>query len=371
VTLSPSEQQRYSRHTLLPEFGVQGQERLKSGRVLIVGAGGLGSPAALYLAAAGVGTIGLVDFDEVDVTNLQRQVLYATSDVGRSKLDVASAKLSDLNPHIALTMHRERLSASNAMDLVSAYDVVIDGTDNFGTRYLVNDACVMAHRPNVYGSVFRFEGQAAVFAMKDGPCYRCLHPEPPPAGLIPNCAEAGVLGVLPGIIGTIQATEAIKILTGIGETLVGRLLLYDALKTRFRQITLPKDPSCPVCGDAPTITTLTEMDVTCAPGQPDAKEEEMTAAELHQWRDERRPHLLIDVREPGEHAMSRIEGAQLIPLGQLLSNVKKLPKDQPVVVHCQSGGRSAIAVGLLKVQGFDARNLSGGIKAWKRQFPQE
>ena len=366
MPLSSAEQERYSRHTLLPEFGVVGQERLKAGRVLIVGAGGLGSPAALYLAAAGVGTIGLVDFDDVDVTNLQRQVLYGTSDVGRPKVDVATAKLSDLNPNISITPHRERLSAANASQLISAYDVIVDGTDNFSTRYLVNDACVMARRPNVYGSVFRFEGQAAVFAAADGPCYRCLHPEPPPAGLIPNCAEAGVLGVLPGIIGTIQATEAIKLLTGLGEPLVGKLLLYDALRTRFRQITLPRDPACPVCGDAPSITTLTELDVACEPGAPEAKEQDMTVEELRQWRDEHRPHLLIDVREPGEHAASRIEGAQLIPLRELQSNVKKLPKDQPIVVHCQSGGRSAVAVALLKVQGFDARNLSGGIKAWNK-----
>jgi molybdopterin/thiamine biosynthesis adenylyltransferase/rhodanese-related sulfurtransferase len=366
VPLSPAEQERYSRHTLLPEFGVEGQERLKAGRVLIVGAGGLGSPAALYLAAAGVGTIGLVDFDDVDLTNLQRQVLYGTSDVGRPKVDVASAKLSDLNPHITIARHRERLTASNASQIIQAYDLVVDGTDNFSTRYLVNDVCVMARRPNVYGSVFRFEGQAAVFAAADGPCYRCLHPEPPPPGLIPNCAEAGVLGVLPGIIGTIQATEAIKLLTGIGEPLVGKLLLYDALRMRFRQITLPRDPSCPVCGDAPSITTLTELDLTCEPAGADGQEQEMTVEELRQWRDERRPHLLIDVREPGEHAASRIEGAQLIPLRQLQSHVKSLPKGQPIVVHCQSGGRSAVAVALLKVQGFDARNLSGGIKAWQK-----
>jgi adenylyltransferase/sulfurtransferase len=366
VALSLPEQERYSRHTLLPEFGVEGQERLKAGRVLIVGAGGLGSPAALYLAAAGVGTIGLADFDDVDVTNLQRQVLYGTSDVGRAKVDVASARLADLNPHITITRHGDRLSATNARAVISAYDIVIDGTDNFSTRYLVNDACVMAQRPNVYGSVFRFEGQAAVFAAPGGPCYRCLHPEPPPPGLIPNCAEAGVLGVLPGIIGTIQATETIKLLTGIGEPLVGKLLLYDALRARFRQITLPRDPACPVCGDAPSITTLTELDLTCAPGAPQPEEDEMTVEELRQWRAEGRPHLLIDVREPGEYAARRIEGAQLIPLRELQSNVKRLPKGQPIVVHCQSGGRSAIAVALLKVQGFDARNLSGGIKAWLR-----
>jgi adenylyltransferase/sulfurtransferase len=389
VSFSPDELLRYSRHTLLPEFGEQGQERLKAGKALVVGAGGLGSPAALYLAAAGVGTLGLVDFDVVDVTNLQRQVLYGTADVGRPKLDVAAARLRDINPFITINVHPEAFSAANARELVRQYDVVLDGTDNFPTRYLVNDACVMERRPNVYGSVFRFEGQAAVFSAPNGPCYRCLHPEPPPAGLIPNCAEGGVLGVLPGVIGTIQATEAIKLLTGIGEPLVGKLLLYDALRMRFRQITLPRDPECPICGDAPTIRELQEYDLSCEPENPSthlrsssfggqAREPEnpstrapenpteMTAEELHRWRIEKRPHLLIDVREPSENAAASIEGAMLIPLLQLQSSIKRLPKDQPIVVHCQSGGRSAIAVAMLKVQGFDARNLSGGIKAWNR-----
>ena len=361
-SFSADELLRYSRHTLLPEFGAEGQARLKSGRVLIVGVGGLGSPAALYLAAAGVGTLGLVDFDDVDATNLQRQVLYGTKDVGYPKLDVAAARLGDINPHVAIHLHREALSARNARTLIREYDVVLDGTDNFATRFLVNDACVMERRPNVYGSVFRFEGQAAVFAMPSGPCYRCLHPEPPPPGLIPNCAEAGVLGVLPGVIGTIQATEAIKLLTGVGEPLAGKLLLYDALRMRFRQIALPRDPACPVCGDAPTIHELVEYGRQCDP----TPEDEMTVQELHQWRRDKRSHFLIDVREPLEHAASRIEGAVLIPLRQLQSNVARLPKGQPIVVHCQSGGRSAIAVAMLKVQGFDARNLSGGIKAWQK-----
>jgi adenylyltransferase/sulfurtransferase len=323
----------------------------------------------------------LVDFDVVDVTNLQRQILYGTADVGRPKLDVAASRLRDINPFITLNVHPEAFAAGNARALVRAYDVVLDGTDNFTTRYLVNDACVMERRPNVYGSVFRFEGQAAVFSAPNGPCYRCLHPEPPPAGLIPNCAEGGVLGVLPGVIGTIQATEAIKLLTGIGEPLVGKLLLYDALRMRFRQITLPRDPECPVCGDAPTIRELQEYDFSCEPEAPEnlrtrepenlstrepENPSEMTVEELHQWRAEKRPHLLIDCREPSEHATASIEGAVLIPLRELQSNVKRLPKDQPIVVHCQSGGRSAIAVAMLKVQGFDARNLSGGIKAWNR-----
>jgi molybdopterin/thiamine biosynthesis adenylyltransferase/rhodanese-related sulfurtransferase len=381
VNLSPDELLRYSRHALLPEFGLAGQSRLKAGRVLLVGAGGLGSPAALYLAAAGVGTIGLVDFDNVDATNLQRQVLYGTDDVGRPKVDVAEERLHGLNPHVEIARHAESFSAANARRLVSAYDVIVDGTDNFATRFLVNDACVLAGKPNVYGSVFRFEGQASVFAAPGGPCYRCLHPEPPPAGLIPNCAEAGVLGVLPGVIGVIQATEAIKILSGVGEPLVGRLLLYDALRMRFRQIVLPKDPACPVCGDSPTITELGDIDLSCEPVSAaeagtaavadnalpaPASEDEMTVEELHQWRAERRTHVLIDVREPSEHATSRIEGAQLIPLLQLQAHVKRLPKDQPIIVHCRSGGRSAVAVAMLRVQGFDARNLSGGILAWER-----
>src|SRR5436190_13640954 len=260
-SLSAQEVLRYSRHTILPEFGAEGQARLKAGRVLIVGAGGLGSPAALYLAAAGVGTIGLVDFDTVDITNLQRQILYGTADVGRPKLEAAVARLHDINPHIQIDAHNTPFGAGNARALVDSYDVIVDGTDNFSTRFLVNDACVMGGKPNVYGSVFRFEGQAAVFATKGGPCYRCLHPEPPPAGLIPNCAEAGVLGVLPGMIGMIQATEAIKLLTGIGTTLAGSLLLYDAMRMRFRTITLPRDPACPVCGDTPSIRELIAYDV--------------------------------------------------------------------------------------------------------------
>jgi molybdopterin/thiamine biosynthesis adenylyltransferase/rhodanese-related sulfurtransferase len=370
VSLNADELLRYSRHTLLPEFGEQGQKRLKAGKVLIVGAGGLGSPAALYLAAAGVGTIGLVDFDVVDVTNLQRQVLYGTVDVGRAKLDVAASRLRDINPFVSVNVYPEPFAAGNGRALVREYDVVLDGTDNFATRYLVNDACVMERRPNVYGSVFRFEGQAAIFSAPNGPCYRCLHPEPPPAGLIPNCAEGGVLGVLPGVIGTIQATEAIKLLAGIGEPLVGKLLLYDALRMRFRQITLPRDPHCPVCGDAPAIRELQEYDRSCEPSDLRTLEpsnpSEMTVEELQRWRDERREYLLIDCREPSEHAAASIEGAVLIPLRELQSNVKRLPKDRPIVVHCQSGGRSAIAVAMLKVQGFDARNLSGGIKAWHR-----
>ena len=390
--LSPQELVRYSRHLTLPEFGEEGQRRLKAGRVLIVGAGGLGSPAALYLAAAGVGTIGLVDFDRVDETNLQRQILYSTLDVGRPKLSVAADRLRAINPDVDLVLHDEPFAAENGLRFVEPFDVVIDGTDNFGTRYLVNDACVLSGTPNVYGSVFRFEGQAAVFATAGGPCYRCLHPEPPPPGLIANCAEAGVLGVLPGIVGTIQATEAIKLITGIGEPLIGRLWLYDALRMRMREITLPRDPACPVCGDAPAIRKLVAYDQQCRDASPDAADvaragaergegapaserakrgaggpadQTMTVEELRRWRREKKPHLLLDVREPSEHAVNRIEGALLLPLRQLPTRLGTLPKDQPVVVHCKSGGRSAIAVAILKVAGYDAHNLSGGIQAWE------
>jgi sulfur-carrier protein adenylyltransferase/sulfurtransferase len=358
---------RYSRQIALPGFGPEGQRRLGEGRVLIVGAGGLGSPAALYLTAAGTGVVGLVDFDEVDETNLQRQILYATGDVGRSKLAVARDRLHAVNPDVTIELHEERLSADNALRLVEAYDVVIDGTDNFATRYLVNDACVMTGTPNVYGSVARFEGQASVFATPDGPCYRCLHPDPPPPGLIQNCAEGGVLGVLPGIIGTIQATEAIKLLTGLGDPLIGRVFLYDALKMRTREIVLPRDPDCPACGDSPTIRTLSDegQTATCNSGK---EVPEMKVEELDEWRKSGRPHLLIDVREPSEHAINRIDGAILIPLRSLQASLSRIPKDQPVVIHCKSGGRSAIATAILKVLGYDARNLSGGIQAWESRI---
>lgn len=350
---------------LLPEFGREGQQRLLDARVLIIGLGGLGSPAAMYLAAAGVGTLGLVDFDEVDATNLHRQIIHGTPDIGRSKLSSAVETLSAINPDVRFERHEEPFGVSNARALVDAYDIVIDGTDNFPTRYLVNDACVMSGTPNVYGSIFRFEGQAAVFAAPGGPCYRCLHPEPPPPGLIPNCAEAGVLGVLPGIVGTIQATEAVKLITGIGEPLVGRLLLYDALRMHFRSITLSRDPECPVCGDAPTIRTLIAYDQVCETPTGDTMKDEMTVEELQQWRESGYSHMLIDVREPFEHEAARIEGAVLIPMGTVMSQIDSLPKDRPIVVHCQSGGRSARVTAALRERGFDAVNLSGGIKAWR------
>jgi adenylyltransferase/sulfurtransferase len=352
---------RYQRQISLPEFGEAGQARLAEGRVLIVGVGGLGSPAAMYLAAAGVGTLGLVDFDAVDETNLHRQIIYGTPDVGRPKLDAAAERLHAINPGTALELHDAPLDATNARRLIERYRVVIDGTDNFATRYLVNDACVMTKTPNVYGSIHRFEGQASVFAAADGPCYRCLHPDPPPAGLIPSCAEAGVLGVLPGIIGTLQATEAIKLLTGIGEPLVGRLVLYDALRLRFRQIALPRDPDCPVCGERPTIRELVAYDRGCAT---DPRSEDLSAEQLRNWRETGKAHILLDVREPFEHARSRIEGAVLIPLGSLEERLGEIPWNLPVVAHCQSGGRSARAAEILRRHGFQAHNLIGGIRAW-------
>jgi adenylyltransferase/sulfurtransferase len=317
----------------------------------------------MYLAAAGVGTLGLVDFDAVDESNLHRQIIYGTPDVGRPKLVAAAERLRTINPHVSLEVHNAPFDAANARQLVDEYDIVIDGTDNFSTRYLVNDACVMTRTPNVYGSIFRFEGQASVFAAGEGPCYRCLHPDPPPTGLIPTCAEGGVLGVLPGVIGTVQATEAIKVLTGIGQPLVGRLLLYDALAMRFRQIALPRDPDCPVCGEHPSIRELVAYDRVCGPS---GAQTDVTADDLRQWRRTGRPHTLVDVREPFEHAQARIEGAILIPLGTLEHRLADVPKDLPVVVHCQSGGRSSRAAELLRRHGFTAHNLIGGIRAWRQ-----
>ena len=368
--LTPAELLRYSRHLSLPEVGLDGQRRLKAARVLCIGAGGLGSPASLYLAAAGVGTIGLVDFDEVDVTNLQRQVLYGTSDVGRPKLEAAAERLRGLNPDISLELHATPLTAANARELVAAYDVVLDGTDNFPARYLVNDACVIVGRPNAYGSIYRFEGQASVFATKEGPCYRCLHPQPPPPGLVPSCAEGGVLGVLPGVIGTIQATEALKLVLGIGETLAGRFLIFDALRMRFRELTLRKDPECPVCGVAPRITELQELDEYCSPIR-DHREDapvqagDMTVRELKARMDGGSAPTLIDVREPHEHQICRIPGAQLIPMKELPRRLEEFDPTQEIVVHCRSGGRSARAVAMMRERGFlQARNLAGGVLAW-------
>ena len=362
--LTPDERRRYGRHIVIPEVGEAGQLRLKAGSALVVGAGGLGSPTLLYLAAAGLGRIGIVEFDRVDASNLQRQVLYGTSDVGRAKIDVARARLADVNPHVVVEPHAVRLDAKNVIDLVSRYDVVIDGTDNFAARYLVNDACVITRRPNVYGSVFRFEGQLSVFATKDGPCYRCLHPEPPPPGVIPGCSEAGVLGVLPGLVGMLQATEAIKLIAGLGESLIGRLLLVDALGPRFREIRLPRDPQCPVCGENPSITEPIEYTLLCG-DLPVEAASEITAEELRRRLEAREPILLLDVREPGEHAVDAIEGSRLVPLGQLASRLGEIPRDRPIAAYCAAGMRSAKAAKMLRDKGFQAVSLRGGIAAFR------
>jgi sulfur-carrier protein adenylyltransferase/sulfurtransferase len=376
--LTNDEIQRYSRHLILPEVGVDGQRRLKAGRVLCVGAGGLGSPAALYLAAAGVGTVGIIDFDTVDASNLQRQILHSTRDVGRSKLLSAHDRLSALNPGVKIEMHDAALTSANALEIFRDYDVILDGTDNFSTRYLVNDACVILGKPNAYGSIFRFEGQASVFATKGGPCYRCLYPEPPPAGLVPSCAEGGVLGVLPGVIGTIQATESIKLLLGGGSTLVGRLLLYDAWNMRFRELRLRRDPECPVCGDHPTVKELIDYDQFCgiAP-QPaaaaatassaDAPVPEVTVQELNERLTSNAPVYLLDVREPNEFQICRIPGSTLIPLGQVGSRLDEITAGaagREILVHCKMGGRSAKAVRLLREKGIEAKNVKGGILDW-------
>jgi sulfur-carrier protein adenylyltransferase/sulfurtransferase len=373
--LTNDEVNRYSRHLIMPEVGVNGQRRLKAARVLCIGAGGLGSPAALYLAAAGVGTIGIVDFDAVDGSNLQRQILHGTPDIGRSKLQSARERLTALNPEVRIEPHEVALTSKNALDILRSYDVVLDGTDNFPTRYLVNDACVILGKPNAYGSIFRFEGQASVFATRNGPCYRCLFPEPPPPGLVPSCAEGGVLGVLPGVIGTIQATETIKLILGTGEPLIGRLLLYDALRMRFRELKLRRDPDCPVCGDHPTVRELIDYEQFC--GLPRAAaasvpalapENEVSVEELKGALGRDDALLLIDVREPQEFQICRIPGSTLIPLGMVparLDELRASAGDRPIIVHCKSGARSAKAVRLLQDAGLiQAKNLKGGILAW-------
>ena len=370
--LTPDELRRYSRHLTLPDVGVEGQRRLKASSVLLVGAGGLGSPLAMYLAAAGVGRLGLVDFDVVDESNLQRQVLHGTKDVGRPKLLSARDRIADVNPHVHVELYEERLTSENALDILRGYDAVADGTDNFPTRYLVNDASVMAGVPNVYASIFRFEGQASVFGAAEGPCYRCLYPEPPPPGLVPSCAEGGVLGVLPGLVGTIQATETLKLLLRIGEPLVGRLLLIDTLAMRFRQLKVRKDPDCPVCGDRPTQTELIDYEAFCglptANGQAGRTSDvpEMTVAELKARMDRGEAPFVLDVRKPFEQEIASI-GALQIPLDELGGRLGELAahRDEEVVVHCKSGARSAKAVKQLREAGFErAVNLKGGILAW-------
>ncbi|HYL34889.1 MAG TPA: molybdopterin-synthase adenylyltransferase MoeB [Bryobacteraceae bacterium] len=369
MALSKDEILRYSRHLIMPEVGMDGQLKLKNAKVALIGTGGLGAPLGMYLAAAGVGRIGLVDFDVVDFTNLQRQVIHGTKDVGRKKLDSAAETMLDINPFIEIDRHETALSSENALQILKDYDLVVDGTDNFPTRYLVNDACVLLGKPNVYGSIFRFEGQATVFAYPGGPCYRCLYPEPPPPGLVPSCAEGGVLGILPGVIGLIQATETVKLILGAGEPLVGRLLLYDALAMRFRELKLRRNPHCPVCGDHPSIHELIDYQEFC--GIPNQAHEPVAAAgdidvvEVKAKIDRGDSFVLIDVREPHEYQICRIDYARLIPLGDLPKRVNELDSAEEIVAHCKSGVRSAKAVDFLKQAGFrKVRNMKGGILAW-------
>jgi len=367
-TLTNEEVLRYSRHLIMPEVGMVGQQKLKAARVLCIGAGGLGSPLALYLAAAGVGTIGLVDFDVVDSTNLQRQIIHTTDDVGRPKRDSAAEKLAAMNPFINIRKFETRLSSANALDLFREFDIVADGTDNFPTRYLVNDACVLTGRPNVYASIFRFEGQASVFAFEDGPCYRCLYPEPPPPGLVPSCAEGGVLGILPGLLGVIQATEVIKLILGSGEPLIGRLLLVDALSMHFRELRLRKNPDCPACGRNPTIHELIDYNQFCGIRGEEAPQittvPEIRPEELKSKLDAGDDVFILDVREPHEYQICNL-GGYLIPLGDLPARMNELDSSREIVAHCRSGARSAKAVTLLRQAGFTkVKNLAGGILAW-------
>jgi sulfur-carrier protein adenylyltransferase/sulfurtransferase len=369
TALSTEELMRFNRHLILPEVGMEGQLKLKNAKVALIGAGGLGAPLGLYLAAVGVGRIGIVDFDTVDLSNLQRQVIHGTSDVGRSKLDSAAEKMQHINPHLTIDKYAVGLTSDNALDILREYDIVIDGTDNFPTRYLVNDACVLLKKPNVYGSIFRFEGQATVFAYEDGPCYRCLYPEPPPPGLVPSCAEGGVLGILPGLIGMVQATEAVKIILGQGTTLKGRLLLYDALNMSFRELKLRRDPNCPVCGDHPTVTKLIDYQEFCgmrpAPSSSTANDGVIDPTEVKAKLDRGDQFVLLDVREPHEFQIGRISGSRLIPLGELPKHLNELDPEADIVAHCKSGGRSQKAVDLLKQNGFKhVRNMTGGILAW-------
>jgi adenylyltransferase/sulfurtransferase len=369
VKLSKEEVQRYSRHLIMPEVGLEGQLKLKRARVLTIGTGGLGAPLGLYLAAAGVGHLGLVDFDVVDSSNLQRQVTFTTADVGKPKSEAAKARLSALNPAIEIVSYETRLTSDNALELFRDYDIIVDGTDNFPTRFLVNDACVLLGKPNVYGSIFRFEGQATVFGYPGGPCYRCLYPEPPPPGLVPSCAEGGVLGVLPGIVGSIQAMETIKLILGAGEPLVGRLLLFDALAMRFRELKLKRNPDCPMCGDHRTITKLIDYEEFCgirgeeAPAMTDGIPE-ITATELKARQDRGEKVFILDVREPHEYQICNLNG-KLIPLGELPRRVNELDSSVEMVVHCRSGKRSADAIHFLQTAGFKKLwNLKGGVLAW-------
>ena len=369
--LTNEEVARYSRHLIIPDVGVPGQERLKAARVLLVGTGGLGSPLALYLAAAGVGTLGLVDSDVVDESNLHRQIIHGQSDLGRSKLESARDGIAEVNPFVNVELHDTYLTSENALEIIAEYDLVIDGTDNFPTRYLVNDACVLLGKPNVYGSIFRFEGQVAVFWAQEGPCYRCMFPEPPPPGMVPNCAEGGVLGLLCGSIGTAQGTEAVKLIVGIGEPLVGRLQLYDALDARWTTVKVTKDPDCPVCGDDPTVTELIDYEEFCGVPAHDRDEMIHDLVELEvlpsEYEDRKEDVVLLDVREPHEYEISRIPGATLIPKGSLPEKLQELDDSKEYVVHCKSGVRSLEATELLRNAGFKARSMRGGINAYARQ----
>ena len=371
LSLSNQEVERYSRHLIMPEVGMDGQLKLKAASVLCIGAGGLGSPVAMYLAAAGVGRLGLVDFDVVDYSNLQRQVIHGTPDVGRPKLESARDTLVAINPEVTIDMHETALSSSNAFGVLGDYDIVVDGTDNFPTRYLVNDACVLLRKPNVFGSIFRFEGQASVFATEQGPCYRCLYPEPPPPGLVPSCAEGGVLGVLPGVVGTIQATETVKLIIGVGEPLINRFMIYDALSMKFRELKLRRDPDCPVCGDSPTVTQLIDYEQFCGITpvtqvlDDSTSGDDVTVEELKVSIDNNEGIFVLDVREPQEHQICSIPGSVLIPLGELPNRINELGQHEDMVVHCKSGVRSAKAVKILRDAGFkNAKNLTGGILRW-------
>ncbi|MCC6486672.1 MAG: molybdopterin-synthase adenylyltransferase MoeB [Candidatus Hydrogenedentes bacterium] len=369
--MSASEIARYSRHLLIPEVAMEGQRRLKAAKVLLIGAGGLGSPLGLYLAAAGIGHLGIVDFDVVEFSNLQRQVLHTTPDVGRRKTESAAAHLRAINPEIQIATYDTRISSANAMELVRPYDIVIDGTDNFPTRYLVNDACVLLGKPNIYGSIYRFEGQVSVFAPSAGPCYRCLFAEPPPPGMVPSCAEGGVLGILPGVIGCMQATEAVKLILGIGEPLIGRLLLYDALEMNFREVKIQRDPQCPLCGERPTLHELIDYEQFCgvrgqeAPGAPLESDFEISVEEVKARMDRGDDFDILDVRNPEEWQICRLEGARLIPLGELPARMQELDPSRELVVHCKGGARSAKAVELLRQAGFvNVKNVRGGISEW-------
>jgi len=368
--LSHEELLRYSRHLTLPDVGLEGQLKLRAARVLLIGAGGLGSPAALYLAAAGVGTLGVADFDIVDRSNLQRQILYGTSEIGMRKIDAARNRLHDVNPHVQIETFSDRLTSANALDILRGFDIVVDGSDNFPTRYLVNDACVLLAKPDVYGSVFRFDGQVSVFSATQGPCYRCLYSEPPPPDLVPSCAEGGVLGVLPGIIGSLQALEVIKLVVGFGDPLIARLLLFDGRKMQFRELALEKDPDCPVCGSHPTVRSLIDYEAFCGmeeEGRGKEEAAEISALELQRERDRKPDLVLVDVREPVETDIARIAGSRLIPLGELPQRIRELPPDAEIVTHCHHGQRSMHAREILKGAGFaNVRSLAGGIDAWSR-----